>query len=274
MRRPAVPEGATRLGGRDLPRPARPWDERPGRCVALVAHGGTPLPDADLAPPVTFLLGAEREGLPEEHCTLQTRSTISLSGDAESLNVAAAGAIALYERRAPPARRGTGGACVRPWKTLARRTLLDRSPWLSVESHVVELPDGRVIEDWPWVISREFVTVAAVTERGRSSSSARRSTRSRGRRWGRWAGISTRESHPLDAARRELLEETGYEAEDWTPLGRFAVDGNRGCGVGHLFLAVGARKVAEPAADDLEEQELLSMTRDEVEAALSRASSR
>ena len=46
------------------------------------------------------------------------------------------------------------------------------------------------------------------------------------------------------------------------------VDGNRGCGVGHLFLARGARRVAEPAADDLEEQELLSMTRAEVEAAL------
>ena len=46
------------------------------------------------------------------------------------------------------------------------------------------------------------------------------------------------------------------------------MDGNRGCGVGHLFLAQGARKVAEPDADDLEEQELLLLSRDEVEAAL------
>ena len=52
------------------------------------------------------------------------------------------------------------------------------------------------------------------------------------------------------------------------PLGRYVVDGNRGCGVGHLYLARGARRVAEPIADDLEEQELLMLTREEVVTAL------
>jgi TrmH family RNA methyltransferase len=75
------------------------WDDAPGVRVALVAHGGTPLHELDLARPVTFLLGAEREGLPED---LVARSdhvaSIPTPGTAESLNVAAAGAIALYER--------------------------------------------------------------------------------------------------------------------------------------------------------------------------------
>ena len=53
-----------------------------------------------------------------------------------------------------------------PWRTRSRRTLLDRSPWLSVEERTVELPDGRVIDDWPWVESREFANVVAVTEDG------------------------------------------------------------------------------------------------------------
>ncbi len=74
------------------------WDEAPGRRVALVAHGGKPLSAAHLAPPVTFVLGAEREGLPGE-LVAQSHEvvTIELPGKAESLNVAAAGAIALYE---------------------------------------------------------------------------------------------------------------------------------------------------------------------------------
>jgi TrmH family RNA methyltransferase len=79
------------------------WDAMPGRKVALVAHGGKPLAEVELAPPLTFLLGAERAGLPAELATDCCRVTIPLPGPAESLNVAAAGAIALYEA----ARRGS-----------------------------------------------------------------------------------------------------------------------------------------------------------------------
>lgn len=73
------------------------WEARPGRCVALVAHDGVPFADADLTPPLTFVLGAERSELPEEHVTECCKVTIPLPGTAESLNVAAVGAIALYE---------------------------------------------------------------------------------------------------------------------------------------------------------------------------------
>ncbi|HEX2302877.1 MAG TPA: RNA methyltransferase [Gaiella sp.] len=73
------------------------WDELPGRRIALVAHDGAPLDDLELEPPVTFVLGAERAGLPVEQVTDCYKATIALPGAAESLNVAAAGAIALYE---------------------------------------------------------------------------------------------------------------------------------------------------------------------------------
>ena len=73
------------------------WSDAPGRCVGLVAHGGLPIADADLEPPLTILLGSEREGLPDALVTQCHKATIPLPGEAESLNVAAAGAIALYE---------------------------------------------------------------------------------------------------------------------------------------------------------------------------------
>jgi TrmH family RNA methyltransferase len=73
------------------------WDETPGQRVALVAHGAPPLHELELSGPTTFLLGAEREGLPEELVADSNKvATIATSGPAESLNVAAAGAIALY----------------------------------------------------------------------------------------------------------------------------------------------------------------------------------
>jgi RNA methyltransferase, TrmH family len=68
-----------------------------GSRVALVAHGGEAIGEVDLGGEVVFLLGAEREGLPDE-LERDTDARIPIEG-AESLNVAVAGSIALYEWR-------------------------------------------------------------------------------------------------------------------------------------------------------------------------------
>jgi TrmH family RNA methyltransferase len=72
--------------------------EIPSGSVALVASGGTPLADVDLERHSTFVLGSEREGLPEEILArCEVTATIPVTS-VESLNVAMAGTIALYER--------------------------------------------------------------------------------------------------------------------------------------------------------------------------------
>ena len=69
-----------------------------GRHVGLVAHGGRPLGEIELGGPTVFVLGAERDGLPQDVAeACDELATIETSGAAESLNVAAAGAVALYE---------------------------------------------------------------------------------------------------------------------------------------------------------------------------------
>ena len=94
---PTSPKALRASAGAVFRTPVVPWDARPGRCVALVAHGGAPLSEAELSPPVTLLVGAERAGLPDEQVTQCHKATIAVADGAESLNVAAAGAIALYE---------------------------------------------------------------------------------------------------------------------------------------------------------------------------------
>ena len=76
--------------------PVGAWHQVPGTRIALEAHGGTPLAELDLSGRVTFLLGAERDGLPDD-VERDADATIPIVG-AESLNVAATGAVALYER--------------------------------------------------------------------------------------------------------------------------------------------------------------------------------
>jgi TrmH family RNA methyltransferase len=69
----------------------------PEGCVALLSQGAAPLSELD--PSLSrFVLGSEREGLPDEVVAACAASaTIPLVGRAESLNVAMAGTIALYD---------------------------------------------------------------------------------------------------------------------------------------------------------------------------------
>lgn len=154
------------------------------------------------------------------------------------------------------------------WKTRSRRTVLDGGKFLRVEYHEVELPDGRVIDDWAWIITPDFVNVVAVTDDGRYIVFRQNKYAIQGSSLAVVGGYLEPGEEPLAAAKRELREESGYAADDWTPLASFPVDANRGCGNAHFFLARGARKVAEPVVDDLEDQELLLLRRDELQAAL------
>ncbi len=75
-----------------------PLGEGVGQRIGLVAHGGKLLADVEFGDATIFVVGSEREGLPEEVLVrCDVAATIPTSGPAESLNVAAAGAIALYE---------------------------------------------------------------------------------------------------------------------------------------------------------------------------------
>jgi tRNA G18 (ribose-2'-O)-methylase SpoU len=74
------------------------FDEPAGRRVALVPRGGTPLPEVELQSEIVLVLGSERGGLPVdvlERC--DERASIPQPGGGESLNVAMAGTVALYE---------------------------------------------------------------------------------------------------------------------------------------------------------------------------------
>jgi TrmH family RNA methyltransferase len=76
------------------------FDQAEGRRVALAAHGGEALDRVELGEGTVFVLGAEREGLPDEvTASCDVVASIPLAAGAESLNVAVAGAVALYELR-------------------------------------------------------------------------------------------------------------------------------------------------------------------------------
>jgi RNA methyltransferase, TrmH family len=68
------------------------------RLLATTVDGEMPLDQADLSAPTAWLFGPEAHGLPAEiAAAADHRVRIPMSGGAESLNVAAAAAICLYQ---------------------------------------------------------------------------------------------------------------------------------------------------------------------------------
>lgn len=154
------------------------------------------------------------------------------------------------------------------WKILSRTTVLKYEKYLTVENHVIELPDGRIISDWPWIISPDYINILAITQGEQFLCFRQTKYAYEGTSLGVVGGYLEPDEEPLEAAQRELLEETGYQASQWISLGHYAVDGNRGAGIAHPFLALGAYPVSEPNADDLEELQLIKLSRPEIEEAL------
>jgi TrmH family RNA methyltransferase len=95
---PTGPKALRASAGAIFRVPLGHFDEAAGRRLALVARGGEPLAAVELGERPVFVLGAEREGLPDDLVSAcDAVASIETAEPSESLNVAVAGAIALYE---------------------------------------------------------------------------------------------------------------------------------------------------------------------------------
>ncbi len=155
-----------------------------------------------------------------------------------------------------------------PWKTLSRKTVFQAGKFLTVEMHAIQLPDGKVIDDWSWIVTPDFAVVLAQTTDGQFLCFRQTKYAVEGTSLAPIGGYLEPGEDALHAAQRELLEEAGYESPDWIALGSYAVDSNRGVAKAHLFLARQCRLVSAPIGGDLEEQQSLLLSRAQIEQAL------
>ena len=153
---------------------------------------------------------------------------------------------------------------LQPWKTLASRELLALSPRLRVLAEKVRLPEGRIVDDYYQIELPEYVVIFAQTLEDTVVMERYYKHGVRRVILTLPAGYLEPGEEPLGGAKRELAEETGYEADDWRALGSYVVNGNQGCGKAHIFLALGARQTQSVHSDDLEETEVLLMKPEEV----------
>ncbi|HEX3972036.1 MAG TPA: NUDIX hydrolase [Stellaceae bacterium] len=157
---------------------------------------------------------------------------------------------------------------ITPWRILGQSKVYSAPPFVEVSVEKVALPDGRVIDDYHHIKAGEFVSVIAETPEQRIIML--RQYRHGVRRIGLAlpGGKLDPGETPEIAARRELLEEVGATAGDWRYMSSWATSCTYGFSTSHYFHAVGVTRVRAPAGDDLEEAELVELTRAEIRAAM------
>jgi ADP-ribose pyrophosphatase len=155
-----------------------------------------------------------------------------------------------------------------PWQVVSSREIFSAPPWIHLSRQTVRLPDGRIVDDYHKIQLLDFVVIVAQTADG-NILVERQYKHGLGRvALMLPAGALHNGEDALAAAKRELLEETGYASDDWSFLGKFTANANYGCGTMHLFAARGVRKISTINSDDLEEMEILFMLPNELFAAI------
>jgi len=140
-----------------------------------------------------------------------------------------------------------------PWETISSRTLFEIPERIRVDVDAVKLPDGRVVDDYLQVRMRSFAVVYATTADDKVICIRQYKHGPRRVSLTLPAGHAEEGEHPLAAARRELLEETGFEGQNYRLLASLTVNGNQGCGTAHIVRSTMCRKVTEPVVHDLED---------------------
>lgn len=139
----------------------------------------------------------------------------------------------------------------RPWQVLESVWALD-VPWMRVRRDRLVMQQASPAVDYYVWEGPDIATVVPRTPAG-DFVLCRQYRHAMGRSLLQFpAGQVDAGESPEDAARRELVEETGYTATTLIPLGTLAAYPTRYTGLHHLYLAMDVRWQEEPAADPSE----------------------
>jgi 8-oxo-dGTP pyrophosphatase MutT (NUDIX family) len=157
---------------------------------------------------------------------------------------------------------------MRPWQTIESKIALE-NPWITVRQDTVQLPDGHVVVDYNVIVERDVACVVALTPERRLLLCEQYKHAIGEFTFEMPGGILERDdSDPETAARRELLEETGYSAGALRLLGAYPLSPARLHQRMYLYLALDVTKTTEQQLDATEEIRVHALPLDEVRAML------
>lgn len=152
---------------------------------------------------------------------------------------------------------------MKKWKVLFSEYIIKR-PWLTARRDKVELPDGRVIPEYYVLEYPDWVNVIAITKDGEFIMEKQYRYAADSTNYEIPCGVMEKDETPLEAAQRELQEETGYGGGEWRELMCISANPTSMSNRTHCFVATGVEKVSAPHLDETEDLEVFLMSRDKV----------
>jgi len=151
--------------------------------------------------------------------------------------------------------------------------------WIDFRRSKYRFPDGREFEPYYSYSRRDYVVIVATDENGKyicvrqyrhgikkvtTEFCAGGIERSDGKEYGSRANADNAED-ALEAAKRELLEETGYKSDDWKFLLSVPSNATMADNYANIFVARNCKKVSEQNLDDTEYLNVHLFTKAEIE---------
>lgn len=156
---------------------------------------------------------------------------------------------------------------IKKWKTLDSEYLY-RRPWLTARRDKVQLPDGRVHDEFYILEYPEWINIIARTEDGSFVLVRQYRHGTQEVLTELCAGVVEPGEDPEAAAKRELLEETGFGGGIWRKFDVYAPNASAMTNHSHTFIAEGVKRMAEQHLDDTEDVAVLILDADELLALL------
>ena len=155
----------------------------------------------------------------------------------------------------------------RKWEILSTEYLI-RRPWLTARRDHVKLPTGVENPEFYVLEYPDWVNVIAITREGEFVMIRQYRHGLGETRYELCAGVSEEGEDPVESARRELYEETGYGGGEWQPWMTISANPSTTNNLTHCFLATGVERLSEQHLEETEDITVHLLTEAEVKALL------